>query len=127
MSAQLDLWLREKEPTKAEMAARMKTSRAVVNRLLDASKLSINLNALRKAARALGRKVKIELVTAERREAAVGPFALFKNKVPAKKTVGVVFPDMKERLMPGPPATRTSTINSSARDRSVDCWSRSHP
>ena len=47
-----------------EMAARMKTSRAAVDRLLDASNSSVTLNTLGKAARALGRKVKIELVPA---------------------------------------------------------------
>jgi hypothetical protein len=44
------------------MAVRMKTSRAVVDRLLDASNSSVTLKPLGKAARALGRKVKIELV-----------------------------------------------------------------
>jgi predicted DNA-binding protein (UPF0251 family) len=56
--------LKEKEITKAEMAARMKTSRAAVDRLLDASNPSVTLVTLGKAARALGRKVKIELVAA---------------------------------------------------------------
>ena len=54
--------LKENEVTKAEMAARMKTSRAAVDRLLDASNSSVTSNTLGKAARALGRKVKIELV-----------------------------------------------------------------
>ena len=46
------------------MAARMKTSRAAVDRLLDASNSSVTLNTLGKAACTLGRKVKIELVPA---------------------------------------------------------------
>jgi hypothetical protein len=46
------------------MAARMKTSRAAVDRLLDASNSSVTLNTLGKAARALGRKVKIVLESA---------------------------------------------------------------
>jgi DNA-binding Xre family transcriptional regulator len=62
ISLQLGRLLKEKELTKAEMAARMKTSRAAVDRLLDASNSSVTLNTLRKAARALGRKIKIELV-----------------------------------------------------------------
>ena len=64
MSLQISRLLEEKSVTKAEMAARMKTSRAAVDRLLDASNSSLTLNTLGKAARALGRKVKIELVPA---------------------------------------------------------------
>ncbi len=64
VSLQLDRLLKEKEITKAEMAARMKTSRAAVDRLLDSSNASVTLNTLGKAARALGRKVRIELVPA---------------------------------------------------------------
>jgi hypothetical protein len=64
MSLQLSSLLEKKSLTKAEMAARMKTSRAAVDRLLDASNTSVTLNTLGKAARALGRKVKIELVPA---------------------------------------------------------------
>lgn len=61
VSLQFDHLLKEKAVTKAEMAARMKTSRAAVDRLLDASNPSVTLNTLGKAARALGRKIKIEL------------------------------------------------------------------
>jgi DNA-binding Xre family transcriptional regulator len=61
LSLQLDHLLKEKELTKTQMAARMKTSRAAVDRLLDASNASVTLNTLGKAARALGRKVKIVL------------------------------------------------------------------
>ena len=64
MSLQISRLLDEKSVTKAEMAARMKTSRAAVDRLLDGSNSSVTLNTLGKAARALGRKVKIELVPA---------------------------------------------------------------
>lgn len=64
LSLQLDGLLKKQEITKTQMAARMKTSRAAVDRLLDASNSSVTLNTLGKAARALGRKVKIELVPA---------------------------------------------------------------
>ncbi len=62
VSLQLNRLLKEKELTKAEIAGRMKTSRAAVDRLLDASNSSVTLNTLSKAARALGRKIKIEFV-----------------------------------------------------------------
>jgi antitoxin HicB len=64
MSLQINRLLVEKSVSKAEMAARMKTSRAAVDRLLDASNSSVTLHTLGKAARALGRKIKIELVPA---------------------------------------------------------------
>jgi antitoxin HicB len=64
VSLQLDHLLKEKEITKTQMAARMKTSRAAFDRLLDASNTSVTLNTLGEVARALGRKVKIELVPA---------------------------------------------------------------
>jgi len=48
--------------TKSDMAIRMRTSRAAVDRLLDGDNTSVTLGTLNKAARALGRKVRIELV-----------------------------------------------------------------
>ncbi|MEI7732534.1 MAG: XRE family transcriptional regulator [Verrucomicrobiota bacterium] len=56
--------LEQQSLTKAEMAARMKTSRAAVDRLLDASNPSITLATLGKAAHVLGFKLKIELLPA---------------------------------------------------------------
>ena len=64
LSLQLDHLLKKEEMTKTQMAARMKTSRAAVDRLLDASNSAVTLNTLGKAARALGRKVRNELVPA---------------------------------------------------------------
>ena len=64
LSLQLDHLLKANELTKTQMAARMKTSRAAVDRLLDAFNSSVTLNTLGKAARALGRKLRIELVPA---------------------------------------------------------------
>ena len=55
---------RKQSVTKSEMAVRMKTSRAAVDRLLDGENPSVTLTTLGKAARALGRKIKIELVPA---------------------------------------------------------------
>lgn len=64
LALQLANLLKENALTKSEMAVRMKTSRAAVDRLLDAENPSLTLTTLGKAARALGRKVKIELVPA---------------------------------------------------------------
>ena len=62
LALQLTQLIEKNRLTKAEMAARMKTSRAAVDRLLDASNTSVTLSTLGKAARALGRKIKVEFV-----------------------------------------------------------------
>jgi DNA-binding Xre family transcriptional regulator len=49
-----------KRITKTEMAARMHTSRAVVNRLLDEEDTSVALATLARASMALGVPLKIE-------------------------------------------------------------------
>ncbi|NBV21673.1 MAG: Fis family transcriptional regulator [Proteobacteria bacterium] len=64
LALQLARLLKENALTKAEMAVRMKTSRAAVDRLLDASNTSVTLATLGKAARALGRTIRIELAPA---------------------------------------------------------------
>lgn len=64
LAIELEKLIARNHITKTEMAARMKTSRAVVDRLLDASNSSLTISTLGKAARALGRKIKIELVPA---------------------------------------------------------------
>lgn len=64
VALQLMKLIKKNDLTKAEMAVRMKTSRAALDRLLDASNTSVTLATLGKAARALGRKIKIELTPA---------------------------------------------------------------
>ena len=61
---QLSALLKQQELTKAEMATRMKTSRAAVDRLLDAANTSVTLATLGKAARALRHKIRIDLTPA---------------------------------------------------------------
>jgi antitoxin HicB len=48
--------------TKVEMARRMNTSRAALDRLLDSGNASVTLQTLSRAARAIGRNLRIELV-----------------------------------------------------------------
>jgi antitoxin HicB len=48
--------------TKAEMARRMRTSRAALNRLLDPENDAVTLGTLFKAATAVGRQISLELV-----------------------------------------------------------------
>jgi antitoxin HicB len=47
--------------TQAEMARRMKTSRAVVRRLLDDTDPSVTLTTISRAALALGKQIKLKL------------------------------------------------------------------
>lgn len=48
--------------TKVEMARRMRTSRAALDRLLDPGNGAVTLQTLSRAARAIGRALRIELV-----------------------------------------------------------------
>ena len=50
--------------TKAEMARRMRTSRAGLDRLIDPSNGSVTLNTIYRAARVLGKRVSLRLVSA---------------------------------------------------------------
>ena len=53
--------MKRKKLTKTEMASRMKTSRAALERLLDPENASITLFTLERAASVLGKKLKVEL------------------------------------------------------------------
>ena len=48
--------------TRTELAARMKTSRAALNRLLDPNNTSVSLHTMEKAASALGRKLEVHFL-----------------------------------------------------------------
>lgn len=48
--------------TKTEMARRMETSRPQLDRLLDPGNNSVTLDTMRKAAQALGRQLRIDLI-----------------------------------------------------------------
>jgi antitoxin HicB len=53
--------MKKKNLTKTEMASRMKTSRAALERLLDPKNASITLITLERAASALGKKLTVQL------------------------------------------------------------------
>jgi DNA-binding Xre family transcriptional regulator len=53
--------MKKKNLTKTEMAIRMKTSRAALERLLDPDNASITLFTLERAASALGKTLRVEL------------------------------------------------------------------
>jgi antitoxin HicB len=62
LARQVAAAMEEKQFSKAEMARRMGTSRAALDRLLDPEYDAVTLSTLRKAAQAVGRRVRLELV-----------------------------------------------------------------
>jgi predicted XRE-type DNA-binding protein len=62
LSRQLEAAMKERQFSKAEMARRMHTSRAALDRLLDPEYDAVTLSTLRKAAAAVGRELRLELV-----------------------------------------------------------------
>lgn len=60
---QIEEEMKAQNLTKTSMAKRMHTSRAALNRLLDDSDTSLTLTTLAGAAAALGKQIKIELVS----------------------------------------------------------------
>jgi antitoxin HicB len=62
LARQIEAAMKDRHFSKAEMARRMRTSRAALDRLLDPDYDSVTLNTLRKAATAVGRQLRLELV-----------------------------------------------------------------
>ena len=62
LARQIERAMKEKKLSKAEVARRMHTSRAALDRLLDPQNSSATLNTLYTAAAAVGRQVRLELV-----------------------------------------------------------------
>jgi antitoxin HicB len=62
LATQLEEAMKERNLTKGEMARRMRTSRVQLDRLLDPNNYSVTLATLRRAAAAIGREVRLELV-----------------------------------------------------------------
>jgi antitoxin HicB len=62
LARQLEAAMKQKHFSKAEMARRMKTSRSALDRLLDPEYEAVTLSTLRKAATAVGRELRLELV-----------------------------------------------------------------
>ncbi len=62
IAEQLAAAMKEQGITKVEMAARMQTSRAQIDRLLDPKNSSATLETLMRAAKVVGRRLRLELV-----------------------------------------------------------------
>jgi antitoxin HicB len=61
LAAQIEREMRRLRLSKADMAARMKTSRSALNRLLDPGNLSVTLRTLGKVAAVLGKRLHADL------------------------------------------------------------------
>jgi DNA-binding Xre family transcriptional regulator len=62
IARQLDALMEDQGLTKSALAKRMKTSRAQLDRLLDPENESVTLGTLTRAAHAVGRQLRMELV-----------------------------------------------------------------
>ena len=62
IARQLDALMQHQGLTKASLAKRMRTSRAQLDRLLDPDNESVTLGTLTRAAQAVGRHLRMELV-----------------------------------------------------------------
>ena len=62
LAYQIGELMKSQNLTKAEMARRMNTSRAALDRLLNPENCSVTLNTMEKAARTLGKRLRLSLV-----------------------------------------------------------------
>jgi antitoxin HicB len=62
LARQLEAAMEEHKVSRTEMARKMHTSRAALNRLLDPENASVNLATLQKAALVVGREIRLELI-----------------------------------------------------------------
>ena len=60
LAMQIEDMMKEEHLTKTDMAKKMATSRAAINRLLDPENESVTLYTLKKAAAVLGKKLRLE-------------------------------------------------------------------
>jgi predicted XRE-type DNA-binding protein len=67
LAFQVEQEMKRRQLSKTEMATRMKTSRAAVERLLDPANTSITLATLGRAAAALGKNLSVEFTQSHRR------------------------------------------------------------
>jgi predicted XRE-type DNA-binding protein len=62
LARQLQQLMTQQGLSKSEMARRMRTSRPALERLLDPDNEAVTLNTLQKAAKAVGRELRLELI-----------------------------------------------------------------
>ena len=62
LAFQINALMQEQNLSKTEMARRMNTSRAALDRLLDPENRAVTLNTMEKAAQSLGKRLRLTLV-----------------------------------------------------------------
>jgi antitoxin HicB len=62
LASQIVAAMQQDKLTKSEMALRMQTSRRALDRLLDPNNTSVTLHTLQRAAAAVGRQLRLELI-----------------------------------------------------------------
>jgi hypothetical protein len=62
LAGQIQAAMEKESLTKSAMAARMKTSRRALDRLLDPNNTAVTLHTLQRAAAAVGRQLRLELI-----------------------------------------------------------------
>jgi antitoxin HicB len=62
LARQLADEMKQKKITKTEMAIKMQTSRAQLDRLLDPEKTGVSIDTIQRAASVVGRQLRIELI-----------------------------------------------------------------
>jgi antitoxin HicB len=62
LARQLAEEMKQKKITKTEMAIKMQTSRAQLDRLLDPEKTGVSIDTIQRAASVVGRQLRIELI-----------------------------------------------------------------
>ena len=70
LAEQLEECMHRAKLTKLDMARKMATSRSQLDRVLDPRNVSVQLDTLIKAARALGKEIEIKIKRAPRKETA---------------------------------------------------------
>jgi len=65
LATQVDQAMKTEGISKSQMARRMRTSRPALDRLLDVENTSVTLHTLQRAAAAVGKRLRLELVEAK--------------------------------------------------------------
>src|ERR1039458_6970747 len=69
---QLQRAMNQKQVSKKHMAERLRTSRTQVDRLLNPLYVGVSLEAVARAARVVGKRIRVEIVDADRPRNAIG-------------------------------------------------------
>ena len=104
LAFQVEQEMKRRQLSKTEMASRMKTSRAAVERLLDPANTSITLATLGRAAAALGKNLSVEFTQSPRRVRPPKPNLATQGQPRAPGGSRAKFEDALAKVAKRPPA-----------------------